>query len=48
MAAEAVQQLTPAETAARRRRARRSALVLTAFAVLVYILAIVGFIKTNP
>jgi hypothetical protein len=40
-------ELTPAEAAARRRRIRRTALWLTAFAVLVYVVFIVSFIKTH-
>jgi len=40
-------ELTPAEAAARRRRIRSSALWLTAFAVVVYTVFIVSFIKTH-
>jgi hypothetical protein len=47
MAAEAMHELTPQEAAARRRRIRKTALLLTAFAVLVYVVFIVGFIKTH-
>ena len=47
MAAAATQDLTPAEEAARRRRIRRTALWLTAFAVVVYVVFIVSFIKTH-
>jgi hypothetical protein len=47
MMTAAMQELTPAETAARRRRIRSSALWLTAFAVVVYVVFIVGFIKTH-
>jgi hypothetical protein len=42
-----MQEPTPAEAAARRRRIRNSALWLTAFAVVVYVVFIVGFIKTH-
>jgi hypothetical protein len=38
---------TPSEEAARRRSIRRTALWLTAFAVLVYVVFIVGYIKTH-
>ncbi|MEO8315541.1 MAG: hypothetical protein ABI645_12200 [Pseudomonadota bacterium] len=47
MATAAMQELTPAEEALRRRRIRRSALWLTAAAVVVYVVFIVGFIKTH-
>jgi hypothetical protein len=40
-------ELTPAETAERRRRIRNTALWLTAFAVVVYVVFIVGYIKTH-
>jgi hypothetical protein len=40
-------ELSPVEEAARRRRIRRTALWLTAFAVLVYVVFIVGYIKTH-
>ena len=39
--------LTPAEAAARSRRIRRTALWLTALAVLVYVGFIVGYIKIH-
>lgn len=39
--------LTPAEAAERRRRIRNTALRLTAFAVLVYVVFIVAYIKTH-
>jgi type VI protein secretion system component VasF len=42
-----IQNLTPAEAAERRRRIRRTALWLTAFAVVVYVVFIVSFIKTH-
>jgi hypothetical protein len=47
MATAAMQNLTPAEAAERRRRIRRTALWLTAFALVVYATFIVGFIKTH-
>jgi hypothetical protein len=40
-------ELTPAEVAERRRRIRNTALWLTAFALVVYTVFIVGFIKTH-
>jgi hypothetical protein len=43
----AMQELTPAEAAARRRRIRNTALRLMAFAVVVYVVFIVSFIKTH-
>jgi hypothetical protein len=45
--AGATHELTPAEAAERRRRIRNTALKLTAFAVLVYVVFIVGYIKTH-
>jgi type VI protein secretion system component VasF len=47
MANATMQHLTPAEEAARRRRIRRSALWVAALALLVYVVFIVGFIKTH-
>lgn len=42
-----MQTLTPAETAARRRRVRNTALRLAAFAVVVYVAFIVAFINQH-
>jgi len=39
--------LTPAEAAERRRRIRNTALRVAALAVLVYVVFIVGYIKTH-
>jgi len=42
-----MQDLTPEQQAERRRRVRRNALLLTAFAVLIYVGFIVSFIRTH-
>ena len=47
MHSAAVPELTPAEAAERRRRVRKTALWLTAFAVLVYFGFIVAFINRH-
>jgi hypothetical protein len=44
---QTVEELTPQQLAERRRRIRRNALLLTAFAVVVYVGFIVSFIKTH-
>ncbi len=44
---QTVEELTPQQLAERRRRIRRNALLLTAFAVVVYVGFIVSFIHTH-